>query len=406
MTARRAGWIGGTIVAVCAVAHAVAVALLSTTSLDVDDYASLPVLLSFPLIGAIIVSRQPRNAIGWILVITGASIALGLVGGASVDATLGPNPSYWQQVVGWWTNIAFIGGFEGLILSLVFLFPTGRTLSPHWRRAAQIVALLFVGSFVVLALKPGPLNGYFSDAPHLTNPFGVSWVGTLTDRLGVTGIPIGLAVVLIALLAIIARVRQSRGVERLQVQWFALVICVVGIALIANVIASMLLSDRWSVLVGLIEALFFGTAVLGIPTAIGIAILRYRLYDLDRLVSRGLLYLTLSAALVLVYFGLVLLLGAALRTVSGQSSGLVTAASTLISAALFRPLRSAFQRVIDRRFYRRRFDAERMAEGFAARLRDDVDLAGIRHDLRQVVMQTMQPEYVSLWLRPKDWKQR
>ncbi|HUG14646.1 MAG TPA: hypothetical protein VMM78_06465 [Thermomicrobiales bacterium] len=364
-----------------------------------DGYYLMPLLLGYPVVGAVIVSRQPRHAIGWLLVSAGSSIALGIAAAGIVDSTIGADPALWQRALALIANIAFISGFECLLLSLAFLFPTGRTLSRRWRVAAIVAATIVVSWFIYAAFKPGPLEGYFTDVPQLTNPIGIAGVDEIGRRLTPLYTILGMLVVVTSLASIVTRVWRSRGVERLQLQWFGLAVGVTGAGVLISGSAS-LLPDRWSWIAGIAESVFFLSGAFGIPAAIGIAILRYRLYDLGRLVNRGLVYLALTLSLGLVYLGLVLVLGTSLRTVSGQSSGLVTAASTLLVAALFRPLRSGIQNIVNRRFYRHTYDAARTIEEFSARLRDDGDIDAVSRDLQFTAQQAMQPAHVSLWLRP------
>lgn len=382
----------------CCVAQLIAAGLMLTTEQG-WDYSTI-MLLGFPVVGAVIVSRRPRNTIGWLLVVCGASVSLGLFLAAIVFSTLAPTPLLWQELLAWVTNIVFIGGFEGLLLTVAFLFPTGRPLSPGWRRAAIAVWSVFVVTLLIPTFRPGQVGGYFSEYPELSNPLGIPGVDRFSEALGILFFPLGLAVVLTSIAAMAVRWRRARGVERLQLQWLALAIGLTGIAVVTSAIWNALAPDDLSWVTEEIDGVFFTAGTLGISAAIGISILRYRLYDIERLINRGLVYLALTAALVVVYLGLVLLLGGALRTLTGASSGIVTAASTLAVAALFTPLRAGIQRIVDRRFYRRKYDAARMVEDFSARLRDEVDLDALSLDLQSVVYESMQPSHVSLWLRP------
>ncbi|HUG14650.1 MAG TPA: hypothetical protein VMM78_06485 [Thermomicrobiales bacterium] len=397
VTARRAGWISGSIVATCAIVYAIIVTLLNVTSHDVA-YPDIA-LLGFPIVGAVIVSRQPRNTIGWLLVIAGALIALASLAAASVDATLGPEPIYWQRLVGWAANAMFGASFNGLLIALVFLFPTGRPLSARWGMAGGVVGLFFVGISVVLAVRSGPLMGYFSDAPQLTNPFGIAALDPLMPQLELAAAPVGAFAFLTSLLAIIARVRHSRGVERLQLQWFGLAVVIVAVSYVASVLSGEFMANRWSWVVGLLEAILFLSAAVGIPVAIGVAILRYRLYSIDLIIQRALVYGVLTSGLGAAYWGGVVLLQQLLRPLT-SGSGLAVAGSTLAVAALFQPLRVRIQRLVDRRFFRRKYDAMTTVEAFSAQLRDAVDLDTLRADLCHVIEDTVQPSHVSIWLRP------
>lgn len=398
MTARAATWIGGGAAVLCGAAYIVAAALLLTSPQSWDYAVVMP--LAYPVVGAIIVSQQPRNTIGWLLVICGTSIALGVLCAAIVFATLDPQPTIWQQILAWVTNMTFISGLQGLLLTMAFLFPTGRTLSQRWRLAGIAVALAYVVIYFPLGFRPGPLEGLFDDTPELTNPFGIPGIDTFSQYASFLGAPIAILMVLTSLSAMVTRFRRARDVERLQLQWLALAL---GFALVSALVAGLagaFAPGSASWVSSIAGSIFFATGTLGVSAAIGIAILRHQLYDIERLVNRGLVYLTLSIALTLVYIGLTLLLGNTLRALSGISSGIVTAVATLSAAALFAPLRNRIQHVVDRRFYRRKYDAARMVDDFSTRLRDEVDLDALSRGLQAVVTESMQPTHVSLWLRP------
>ncbi|MFL6173772.1 MAG: hypothetical protein ACJ716_12855, partial [Marmoricola sp.] len=228
------------------------------------------------------------------------------------------------------------------------------------------------------------------DHPELTNPFGVH--SPLIDPVdGLSLLLVGIGIIGCSA-SLVVRFRRSRGVEREQLKWLALAGTVVTVTII--------------VVMPLYDVLGSGTsnalimlAVIGLPLAAGIAILRYRLYDIDLVINRTLVYGTLTALLAGVYLGSVLILQLALEKVT-QGSGLAVAVSTLATAALVRPARTRIQSVVDRRFFRRRYDAARTLSEFGARLRDQVDLDALQHDLRAVVVETMQPAHVSLWTTP------
>jgi len=394
-------WISGTLAAFCIVSQAILMILIVVAPRGDDwSYGFAAPILGFPIIGVLILSRQPRNRIGWVLAIGSTSFCLGVFSASTIFATLDGDPDRWQQVLAVVANITLIGGFEGMIMSMAFLFPTGHPLTPRWRMVGIAVALTFIISMVVLTFGSGPVNGIFADSPELTNPLVIPGVDVIRDRLGFLAVPATLGVTLISFSALVVRFQRSRGIERRQLQWLALALSVVFLSLIVQVLTNVILPEGQGWFLKAIAGAFFPVGSLGVSVAIGIAILRYRLYDIERLINRGLVYLTLTVTLVLVYLAMVLLLGGALRWMTGATSSIVTAASTLVAAAMFSPLRSAIQRVVDRRFYRRRYDAARMVEGFASRLRHEVDLDALSSDLQAVVNESMQPAHVSLWLRP------
>jgi len=271
---------------------------------------------------------------------------------------------------------------------LLLLFPDGRLPSPRWRPVAWGVALGTVGGVVGNALKAGPLV----DFPQIANPYGVDspvvWV------LGVAGSTVAAGSMVASAVSLIVRLRRAGSEQRQQIKWLAYGgVVVVGIILVGALLIP------WSVPVSI---LIMSVAMLGLPIFTSIGILRYRLYDIDLLINRTLVYGSLTLLLALVYFGGVTATQAFFQTLTDQRQlpQLAVVISTLVIAALFNPLRFRIQSFIDRRFYRRKYDAARTLEGFSAKLRDKTDLDGLNADLVTVVRETMQPEHVSLWLRP------
>jgi hypothetical protein len=215
------------------------------------------------------------------------------------------------------------------------------------------------------------------------------------NTLGRVGIFIVLVSWLFAVAAMIMRIDQARGAERQQLKWFVYGVAVLVVGFLAAFLGFGLHSVAW----------FLGIAAFNfLPVAAGIAILRYRLYDIDFLINRTLVYSALTAALALVYVGSIVLLQGLFRTLTGETSQLAVVASTLAIAALFVPLRRRVQMFIDRRFYRRKYDVVKTLQAFNAKLRDDIDLDNVADDLVEVAKETMQPTHVSLWLRPPERK--
>ncbi len=332
-------------------------------------------------VGLLVASRHPSNSMGWLFL--GIAVLQGFVelcqayGLRAAQDGL-PAGEFAEWVTAWfWIFTAT------LLVLVVVLFPDGRLASRRWR---IVPALAFAGC--ALAVPGFALSTDADEFAGGENPFAVQ--GLVIDVLAVTGVYIVLAALLASAASLFFRFRRARGVERQQLKWVASA-AVVG-ALAMGISAPLLPEWTWPA-----EALTLVSIAL-IPIAAGIAILRHRLYDIDVVINRTLVYGALTATLALAYLGSVFLLQLALRPLT-KESGLAIAASTLAVAALFRPARERIQRIVDRRFYRRKYDAARTLERFGARLRDEVDLDALGADLRTVVNDTMQPAHVSLWLR-------
>jgi hypothetical protein len=300
------------------------------------------------------------------------------VGGNGGSAALGKTAAAYESL-SWIPFILLPATF------LLLLFPDGRLLSPRWRPIGWCAAVAISGGFITQALTPGKLEDY----PQVTNPFGVT--SSVLDPL--TGLSFLLILVAIvgSSASLIIRFRRAEGVQRLQMKWLAFAGAVAAAVFPIAVLA-------YSVADGAVSNVAIMLSVLGLPVAAGVAILRYRLYDIDVVINRTLVYGALTATLAASYLGSVLLLQLALSGLTA-GSGLAVAASTLAVAGMFTPARSRIQELVDRRFYRRKYDAARTLETFAARLRDEVDLGALDAELRDVVAETMQPAHVSLWLR-------
>ena len=343
---------------------------------------------TFATLGALIVSRRPGNVIGWIFLVCGVVSGAQLFSGQYATVALlseGPSQLPGGAVAGWLSSLVQ-SSLVATVLFLLLLFPTGRLLSPRWRPFA-----LFAGATVVIwvassALRPGPLEEFASTR----NPFGVEAAATFVDLLEAIGGWMGLACVSAAVLSLIVRFYRSSGDERLQLKWFVYAATLGFLAIVLGGETSVAGTLVWTI------------APLSLPVAAGIAILRYRLYDIDLLINRTLVYATLTALLVALYLGSVVALQYAFRALAGEESQLAIVASTLAIAALFNPLRRRIQTFIDRRFYRRKYDAAQILSAFGARLRDEVDLDTLDENLIGVIEDTVQPAHVSLWMRPPE----
>jgi hypothetical protein len=356
-------------------------------------------LLLYPTVGALVASRRPHNPIGWIF------CGIGFLSAAQSFALSYGDYSLvvWHGALAGAKTMAWLSSWisdpVGLIGAalLCLLFPNGRLLSSSWRPVMWMVLGAGTTLFVVDAFIPGPLYTF----PSITNPVGIG--GAVGDILGMLD-TIGLVVLLIALLAsavsLILRLLRARGIERQQLKWFvyAATLTTIG-AVVALAGANVFASD-------LINAIGYWEGQLAfaaLPVFTGIAILRYRLYDIDRIINRTLVYGSLTTILAVIYFGGVTVTQALLRNLTSHERlpQLVVVASTLVIAALFNPLRRRIQSFIDRSFYRRKYDAAKTLEEFSLKLRDETDLKALSDDLVGVVRETMQPAHVSLWLSPE-----
>jgi hypothetical protein len=354
-------------------------------------------LLAYGTVGVLIASRRPGNAIGWIFCAVGLALAVasaasgyadyGLYGDG--DALPAAELAAWLSV---WLNIVVLSVAPCL---LFLLFPDGRPPSARWRPVVWLVAAAGGGIFFTLAFSPGELDEY--TYPGLPNPLGVGGaVGDVLSTVESTGNGILPIAVLVSISSMIVRFRRSSGRERLQLKWVAYTAALTA----ASFVVSFVLPEPVPQAIQDAVFLLGVAAFAAIPIAAGIAILRYRLYDIDVLVNRTLVYGLLTLSLAVVYVGGIVLLQGLFRALTGQESQLAVVASTLMIAALFGPLRRRVQGFIDRRFYRRKYDARKTLEFFSTRLRDETDLETLSEDLVGVVRETVQPAHARLWLRP------
>jgi hypothetical protein len=291
---------------------------------------------------------------------------------------------------------------------MILLFPDGRLPSRRWRPFAVFAGLVIVLIPVVFVFVPGPLEGH----PGVRNPFGLEqypWLKGVAT-FGVLLLPL---CILVSAASLVLRYRRSGAEVREQIKWLAFAASVVGVTYLSAVIVGMFFvpdlfssQEPQNLVYALIPNLLLMTYA-GIPLSIGFAVLKYRLYDIDIIINRALVYGPLTVSLAAVYFGGVVGTQAAFRTLTGQEQQpqLAVVVSTLAIAALFNPLRRRIQYFIDRRFYRRKYDAARIMAAYGTRLRDEVDLKALSDDLLEVVRETVQPAHASLWLRTPDGTQ-
>ena len=429
MSRRTAAWLAWSLCALCVVLIGLAL-LLNFLTADVPLLpeerllrlgSGLAVLtgvlsLAYPTVGALIASRLPTNPIGWIFCGVGLLYGVRRFTGAYADYALLENIALpWGESVAWFST--WIGPV-GLTLAgtfLMLLFPDGRLPSRRWRIVAWATLLGAMALALANVFKPGSLYAY----PWVENPFG--WVGVIGGTyttyqflaaLSLLGMSLVAASTLAALFSLILRLRRAGADERQQLKWYLFaavpaVICL-SVVLLQDMLynlTSELLSGStvellpWEIWNYILYVAVF--ALLIVPVFTYISILKYRLYDIDIIINRALVYGSLTAMLVALYFGGIVVLQRMFVLLTGQKSTLAVVASTLLIAALFNPLRRRIQSFIDRRFYRSKYDARKTLESFSAKLRDETNLDALSDDLVGVVRETMQPAHVSIWLRPE-----
>jgi len=348
-------------------------------------------VLSFPTIGAAIATRAPDNAIGWLFLWGGLGAALedSLLGYAAYTLVVNPGSLPGGEVAALVADAVWLPALGAATFLLFVLFPNGRPPSPRWRWLVWLVAVDLAVFFFATLLNPGLLYFY----PDLANPWGLEGAGAWYQLAVDATAPVLMVSLLFGLVALAVRFRRATGVERQQLKWLVL-----AGAVFVVVTPSFLWIGEREVAGVHVGDVVFSTLLTLFPVAIGVAILRHRLYDIDIVIKRTLVYGSLTVMLAATYLLFVLGFRLLLDPLAGQSD-LAVAASTLAVAALFRPLRTRIQILVDRRFYRSRYDAARTLDSFAGRLREELDLEALGTDLRGVVDDTMQPAHVSLWLR-------
>ncbi len=356
---------------------------------------SLVAPVVFAIVAALIVSRQPRNTIGWLLMVP---VGWYMVGGPIENyirhlAPSTPTPTVPLLLMLWfnsWNWLLLI--FPLLYIPL--LFPNGRPPTPRWRWVS-VAAIAWATLFVLLATLSRQIHTNTTPDIVFDNPIGVLGKDTVQLLVGVWIVGL-VALVVACAVALFVRYRRANDTEREQIKWLLYACALFLVVFVGGFVSGL---GGTASLGGYIWEVFIGLSVITLPAAIGIAILRYRLYDIDVIINRTLVYGSLTVMLVGIYLGAVISLQYAFRAATGQESTLAIVASTLAIAALFNPLRRRIQGFIDRRFYRRKYDAARTLAAFSARLRDETDLDTLNEDLASVVDETLQPAHVSLWLR-------
>jgi hypothetical protein len=347
--------------------------------------------IPFAAVGALIAARRPGHRIGWLLLVGSLAIASAQLTWSYVSNSVSSGVALpGSAVVGWignWIPWLALAAFALLLL----LFPDGRLPSPRWRPLAWAMVAWCAVIMAFLAVYPGLIS-----TPELDNPFGLSGkAGEAMRRLQASPIVplVTIPLFLASASAPLVRFRHARAEQRQQLKWFAYAVGLLGIVVF---LPGSLLPGWAEGLSGILAVV----ALWGIAAAIGIAVLRYRLYDIDRIINRTLVYGLLTALLGSVYAGTVLVLGQVFGGFGGQLPSWAVAGTTLAVAALFRPARRRIQQAVDRRFNRHRYNAAQTIQAFSIRLRDQIDLGTLSTELLAVVDQTMEPTQVSLWLRP------
>jgi hypothetical protein len=415
MSSRGTSWLAWSLAALSVVMFVGSVALWIlahsthvTRSLDADlttgGLLGQALFLVFPLVGALIASRRPENPIGWLCLVDGLlwtttdmldyHSVYGMASPGSVPFPVGlAGVNHWL----WVPTVGLLGTYVFL------LFPDGRLPSRRWRPLAWLSGVVIASESLGLMLSPGPL-----DMPRgIRNPFGLEaapWVAVAAHAT----LPLLPLCMLASALSLVMRYRRSRGDVRQQIKWIAFAASLVALTYLIAIVALFIHPSEIWFAAGLplwLDLIEYAAllSITSVPITIGFAVLKYRLYDIDLIINRTLVYGSLTAILAGVYFGGVTATQALFRDLAGQQElpQLVVVVSTLLIAALFTPLRRRIQSFIDRRFYRAKYDARKILEAFSVRLRDETDLEALNEDLVEVVRETMQPAHVSLWLRPE-----
>jgi hypothetical protein len=380
-------------VAVGTVAVAIAGALLAPDRVPVDMPVITLAVLAMATVGSVLAIRVPANAIGLLLVASALALGVEILGLAYSEGSLAVAGGSWPgtALAAWLYSSLLTVPVVILVFTIPLIYPDGRLLSPRWRWLVGLVVLSFVQS-LAQAFRPGLMSD-----TNVQNPFGIPALVPLLDAMnapafGILAVPVFVG----PIASVVIRFRRGTAAERAQLKW-----------LIAATTAAVI---AWSVVVVgvaagsalLTSAGWYGglLAFVGLPLAIGVAVLRYRLYEIDRIISRTIAWALVTGVLVSVFAVGVIALQQVLTGVT-QGQTVAVAVSTLVAAALFQPLRRRVQHAVDRRFDRAKYDAQQTVEAFAERLRDEVALDAVANDLQQTVASSIKPTSFGLWLRPR-----
>jgi hypothetical protein len=383
---RWAPWAAGLLFVAAITSWFLGIVVSSGAGISVDDAIWASAFMAFPIVGLLLASRRPDHPLGWCWLAGVTALGLGVNLQGIAESVWFP-----VQTESWagWAALAgaiLVPPAIGLIaFPATFYFPDGHLPGPRWR----LVVLVGYAALAVFAIASLFKPTIVTASGVGDNPMGMDQAAWLESVVPVAGVVL-VGVIVLGALSLIGRYRKASGVERGQLKWVALAVVGALLGLVFMLVSEVLGFE--GDLIGLVPWLVAG---LGFPTAVAIAILRYRLYDIDRLISRTFSYAIVAAVLVAIYAGFAVVLGA----VVGRSNPLAVAGATLTAAGLFNPVRRRVQGFVDRRFDRSRYDAGLVVDEFASRLRSEVDLDGLTRDLSNVVGRTLRPATVHLWLR-------
>ena len=383
MSTRTAAWLAW---AFCALALAMIGCAVALAVLNKSDVAAaiFPLGLTVSaIVGGLVASRRPANPVGWFFLGSAGCLALAEV--AARYATFGLSGAL---AMAWLLSWLWLPGVTLMLFFVPLYFPDGRLVSPRWRWLARVAFLFCVGGAIYSAFSPGEIQD-----EGIVNPLGIEALKPVSDLLGPFVLVVYFALLFASAASLAVRFRRSGSVERQQIKWLAFAALAIPVWFLTNAP----IEAASHTLFVLMDALIVSALI---PAATGIAILRYRLYDIDVVINRTIVYGSLTVMLVALYFGGIVVLQRVFVALTGQQSTLAVVASTLAIAALFNPLRRWVQAFVDRRFYRRKYDAAKTLAAFSSRLREETDLDSLRDEVLEVVRETMQPEHASLWLRP------
>jgi hypothetical protein len=400
MSRRTTAWLAWSLCAVTLASTTLAILLLVRNLSSPDPHVfgfwvqGIVIPITCSTVGVIIASRRPHHPIGWLFCVVGLLAGVNhLCAEYAIYALLSqPDSLPGGRVAAWVASWCGLPA-NALLVFVGLLFPDGRLPSRRWLPFAWLNVVVAVVGTVAVAFLAGPIPTLVP----IENPLGLEGAKTLLGPVATVAGALERGILgLVAVASLFLRLRRARGGEREQIKWLAYAASVVVIGAILTYVIPEATDAQW---VGQVGLALLAVGFVGIPIAIGIAILRYRLYDINLLINRTLVYGALTAILGAHYFGSIIWLQIAFVELTGQRSTLAVVASTLVIATLFRPWQGWVQAFVDRRFYRRKYDARKTLEEFSAKLRNETDLDALSEDLTSVVRETMQPAHVSLWLR-------